>query len=72
MEEESAVSMFILFILAILLAVVLLFWYVRTRHQSSREKTATIRAAHIEEEGTKSSKMEEVDFEGVMEDVELL
>lgn len=71
-NKESAASIFVLFTLGVLLVVAVLFVYTRTRGQSSRDKTAMVRAAHIEDAASKSPNMEEVDFEGAMEDVELL
>jgi hypothetical protein len=72
-EKESAASLFAAFIVCILLVVLVLFFHVRRRRQqSSQDKTAIIRAAQAEQEESEAAMMEEVDFEGVMEDVELL
>jgi len=71
-KKESAGSIFGFFVFCVLVVLAVLFLYAKTRGQSSRDKTAMIRAAHIKEEASKSLIMEEVDFDGVMEDVELL
>lgn len=71
-EEESAASIFAIFVACILLVVVCVFGYIKPMGQSSREKTEMIEAAHIEDEASKTPMMEEVDSEGVMEEVELL
>lgn len=71
-EKESAASVFGLFVSCLLLVMLALFAHTKLRGQTSRDKTAQIQAAHIEDEASKAPMMEDVDFEGLMEDVELL
>lgn len=64
-DNQSAGSIFGIFVACILVVVFIVVLYSRKKRQRTREKTAMIEAAHRE-----ADMMDEVDFD--MEDVELL
>ncbi len=67
-KDQSAASIFTIFVACILFAVLLVVLNARRRRQRSKEKTAIITEAH--READRKPMMEVVDFE--LEDVELL
>jgi hypothetical protein len=72
-SHESATGPIIgLIVFCALVIFFVLMIYHRKKAQTNRQKTAVIEFANLQENEERSPTTEEVDFEGTMEEVELL
>lgn len=72
-SHQSAAGLVVgLLVTCVLIIFVFLMMYRRKKQKSNRQKTAMIEFAHINKQPERSPSMEELDFEDILEDVELL